>query len=274
MSQAEPRAGSEGPPSGEAKGPLGNLFDLRGKVALVTGGGSGIGRAIAEALASGGAELAILGRSERVGVAAREIAPAHGVRVAALRLDLTRPGTGEKAVRSTVEALGSLDILVHAAGNQTRHPAEDFPLEEFDEIRDIHLRTAFALAQAAAGVMLPKGAGKIIFVASALSFTGGITVAPYAAAKSGVAGLTRALSNDWAPRGLRVNALAPGYFRTAMTEALVNDPKRNDEILSRVPAGRWGEPEDVAGAALFLASDASDYVTGAIIPVDGGVLAR
>jgi 2-deoxy-D-gluconate 3-dehydrogenase len=122
--------------------------------------------------------------------------------------------------------------------------------------------------------MLPRQRGKIIFVASALSFTGGITVAPYAAAKSGVAGLTRALSNEWAPKGLQVNALAPGYIHTAMTEALVQDPERSREILARVPAGRWGEPEDLAGAAVFLASAASDFVSGAILPVDGGFLAR
>jgi len=173
-----------------------------------------------------------------------------------------------------VEALGGLDILANNAGVQCRHLAEEFPLEDWDHVLAVNLDAVWILAQAAGRYMLKQGHGKIINVASANSFIGGITIPAYAASKGGVAQLTKALSNEWAGRGINVNAIAPGYMATEMTEALVGNPDREPLILARIPASRWGAPDDLKGVVLFLASAASDYVHGAIIPVDGGFLGR
>jgi 2-deoxy-D-gluconate 3-dehydrogenase len=173
-----------------------------------------------------------------------------------------------------LQKLGGLDILVVSHGTQRRHPAEEFPVEDWDAVLEVNLTSMFLLDQLAGRVMLAQGKGKIINIASMLTFIGGITVPAYAAAKGGVAQLTKALSNEWAGRGVNVNAIAPGYMATEMTEALIANPDRNRMILARIPAGRWGEPDDMKGAVVFLASDASDYVNGAIIPVDGGWLGR
>jgi 2-deoxy-D-gluconate 3-dehydrogenase len=247
---------------------LGLVFSVEGKKALVTGGSVGLGRAMAEALVEGGARVAIVGRSERVLDAAQEMGAIP------LRADLADRAQTLALVDRAAEALGGLDILVNNAGVQRRHPAEEFPLDDWDTVLAVNLDAVWILAQAAGRMMLAQGQGKIINVASAMSFLGGVTVPAYAASKGGVAQLTKALSNEWAGRGVNVNAIAPGYMNTEMIAALVGNPQREPLILARVPAGRWGVPDDLMGMVLFLASAASDYVHGAIIPVDGGFLGR
>ena len=245
-----------------------DLFSVEGKKALVTGGSVGLGRAMAEALVEGGARVAIVGRSERVFDTAREIGAIP------LQADLADRAQTLALVDRAAEALGGLDILVNNAGVQRRHPAEEFPLDDWDTVLAVNLDAVWILAQAAGRMMLSQGHGKIINIASAMSFLGGVTVPAYAASKGGVAQLTKALSNEWAGRGVNVNAIAPGYMNTEMIAALVGNPQRGPLILARVPAGRWGVPDDLKGMVLFLASAASDYVHGAIIPVDGGFLGR
>jgi len=245
-----------------------DLFSVEGKKALVTGGSVGLGRAMAEALVEGGARVAIVGRSERVLDAAQEMGAIP------LQADLADRAQTLALVDRAAEALGGLDILVNNAGVQRRHPAEEFPLDDWDTVLAVNLDAVWILAQAAGRMMLAQGQGKIINVASAMSFLGGVTVPAYAASKGGVAQLTKALSNEWAGRGVNVNAIAPGYMNTEMIAALVGNPQREPLILARVPAGRWGVPDDLKGMVLFLASAASDYVHGAIIPVDGGFLGR
>ncbi len=245
-----------------------DLFSVEGERALVTGGSVGLGRAMAEALVEGGARVAIVGRSERVLDAAQEMGAIP------LQADLADRAQTLALVDRAAQALGGLDILVNNAGVQRRHPAEEFPLEDWDTVLAVNLDAVWILAQAAGRMMLAQGHGKIINVASAMSFLGGVTVPAYAASKGGVAQLTKALSNEWAGRGVNVNAIAPGYMSTEMTAALVGNPQREPLILARVPAGRWGVPDDLKGMVLFLASAASDYVHGAIIPVDGGFLGR
>jgi 2-deoxy-D-gluconate 3-dehydrogenase len=191
-----------------------------------------------------------------------------------LQVDLACREEASAVVGRTVEMLGGLDILVNNAGAQRRFPAERFPLAEWDHVLAVNLHAVWILAQAAGRHMLAQGRGKIINVASAQSFFGGITVPAYAASKGAVAQLTKALSNEWAGRGVNVNAIAPGYMDTEMTAALVGNPEREPLILSRVPANRWGRPQDLKGATIFLASAASDFVHGAIVPVDGGYLGR
>jgi len=244
------------------------LFSVEGKRALVTGGSAGMGRAMAEALVEGGARVAIVGRSGRVFDVAEEIGAVP------LQADLADRAQALALVDHAVEALGGLEVLVNNAGVQQRHPAEEFPLDDWDHVLSVNLDAVWILAQAAGRYMLAQGHGKIINMASVISFFGGITIPAYAASKGGVAQLTRALSNEWASRGVNVNAIAPGYVATEMTAALVGNPQREPLILARIPAGRWGVPDDLKGVVLFLASAASDYVHGAIIPVDGGYLGR
>ena len=244
------------------------LFSVEGKRALVTGGSAGLGRAMAEALADGGAQVVISGRSDRV------FETAEAVGATPLQADLADRQQALALVGRAVEVLGGLDILVNNARIQRRHAAEGFSLEDWDNVLSVNLDAVWILAQAAGRHMLAQGRGKIINVASVISFFGGITVPAYAASKGGVAQLTKALSNEWAGRGVNVNAVAPGYMDTEMNVALVGNPQREPLILSRVPANRWGKPEDMKGVVLFLSSAASDYVSGAIIPVDGGYLVR
>ena len=248
-----------------------NLFDLHGQLAVVTGARRGIGRAMAEALAAAGAD--IIGVSRQSG----------DDDVAASVRALGRSYEGQAvdfADREAVIALGTElagrapDILVNNAGTIERAPAADHPLEWWDRVIEVDLSSQFAFTQLLARPMLARGRGRIIFTASMLSFQGGINVPGYAAAKSAVAGLTRALANEWAPQGVNVNAIAPGYIATDNTAALRDDAERSTAILSRIPAGRWGRADDIAGVTVFLSSAASDYVNGAIIPVDGGWLAR
>ncbi len=247
------------------------LFDLSGRVALVTGANTGLGQAIAIALAEAGADIAVAGRSDPGDTAAA--VRALGRRFLALEADLSQSSSLSHLADQTVATLGRLDILVNNAGVIRRADAFDVDEANWDEVLDTNLKSLFFLSQAAARHMLATG-GKIINIASLLSFQGGIRVPAYAASKSAVAGLTHALANEWAQRGINVNAIAPGYFETNNTAALRSDEARAPQILARIPAGRWGRPTDLAGAAVFLASRASDYVHGVVLPVDGGWLAR
>ncbi|MEA3336720.1 MAG: SDR family oxidoreductase [Chloroflexota bacterium] len=247
-----------------------SLYDLHGKKALVTGATRGLGKAMAEGLLAAGAEVAISGRSEAVFRVAEEL----GDQAVPIQADLADRGQLHRAFDRALSELQTLDILLVSHGVQDRYPAEIFPSEAWDYVIEVNLSAMFLLNQLAGGVMLQKGWGRIINVASLLSFIGGVTVPAYAAAKGGVAQLTKAFSNEWAGRGVTVNAIAPGYMATDMTAALLEDPSRNRMILARIPAGRWGTPDDMKGLAVFLASEASAYISGAVIPVDGGWMGR
>jgi len=247
------------------------LFRLDGKTALVTGAATGIGAAIAAGLAQAGATVACHGNRR----AATQTAAAIGGKAAAFQADLSSTDGASKLFSEVTAQLGGIDILVNNAGMILRDAAEDFSLEAWQQVLQVNLTSVFQLCQLAARDMLKRNApGKIINIASLLSFQGGIRVPAYAASKGGVAQLTKALANEWAGRNIQVNAIAPGYFATTNTEALQADETRNRQILERIPAGRWGQPEDLAGAALFLASSASDYVTGHVLVVDGGWMGR
>jgi 2-deoxy-D-gluconate 3-dehydrogenase len=247
-------------------------FDLSGKVAIVTGANTGIGQAIAVALAEAGAEVALAGRS-RADETAEQVRAA-GRRAALIEADLSTTAPVQAVVDETLLALGGLDILVNNAGIIRRADAAEFSEADWDAVIDTNLKSLFFLCQAAGRQMIAQGSGKIVNIASLLSFQGGIRVPSYAAAKSGVAGLTKALANEWAGKGVNVNAIAPGYIATNNTAALQADETRNRQILERIPAGRWGDPKDIAGAAVFLASPAADYVNGHVLTVDGGWLGR
>ncbi len=247
-------------------------FRLDGQVAVVTGGTRGLGRAIACALAEAGADIVTVSRRDHPDAAA-EIR-AVGRRYRHLAADLTQRDDVHKVIPNALAEMGTVDVLVNSAGIIRRKPAEAHPEGDWDATIEIDLSAVFVLSQAAGRVMLEKGRGKIINVGSVLSFQGGINVVSYAAAKHGLVGLTKALANEWASRGININALAPSFFETDLTDALQQDPERYQSITDRTPAGRWGQPEDIAGAAVFLASPASDFVNGVVLPVDGGWLAR
>jgi len=248
---------------------MSGLFDLTGKAAMVTGANTGLGQAIAVGLAGAGADIVAVGRSAPDGTA--KMVAAAGRRLTAISADL---GSTEPIARVVAEA-GPIDILVNNAGIIRRNDSVDFSEDDWDAVMDTNLKVGFFLSQAVARRWVSEGArGKIINVASMLSFQGGLRVPSYTASKSGMAGLTKALANEWAPKGINVNAVAPGYFVTNNTEALRADETRSRQIMERIPAGRWGTPDDLAGVAVFLASRASDYMHGAIVPVDGGWLAR
>lgn len=249
-------------------------FDLSGHKALVTGASRGLGRAMAEALAAAGADVAMVARSPELSQGAAQVAEATGRQAVAIQADLADRQALRAAFDEAVAILGMVDILVVNHGIQVRYPADAFPVEAWDQVLETNLTSMFLLNQLAGRAMLAKGWGRIVNVASLSSFIGGFTVAAYSAAKGGVAQLTKALSNEWAGHGVTVNAIAPGYMATDMTAPLLADPHRYREIMARIPAGRWGTPEDVKGLVVFLASDAAAYVTGAIIPVDGGWLGR
>ena len=250
-----------------------NPFDLTGKVALVTGANTGLGQGMAIALAEAGADLVLAGRSAPHETLAR-IEPL-GRRAHFVMADLQDLKSVDQIVSRTEEYLGRIDILVNNAGIIKRNDAIDFTVEDWDSVMNVNLRTLFFLSQAAAKTMISSGrGGKIINIASMLSFQGGIRVPSYTASKSGVMGLTRLLANEWARYRINVNAIAPGYFATNNTAALQADEVRNAEILGRIPSGRWGSPADLGGAVVFLSSAASEYVQGITLPVDGGWLAR
>lgn len=253
-------------------------FSLEGKAALVTGANTGIGQAIAVALAEAGADVALAGRSEPTQTLA--MIAATGRKSVNIKADLSSIEPVDRVIDEALARLGRLDVLVNNAGIIRRDDLLQYSESDWDSVIDTNLKTLFFLSQAAARHMVqravPEGVsrGKIINIASLLSFQGGIRVPSYAAAKSGVAGLTRAMANELAPRGVQVNAIAPGYISTNNTKALREDEARNRQILDRIPTGRWGDPQDIAGAAVFLACGAADYVTGHVLAVDGGWLAR
>jgi 2-dehydro-3-deoxy-D-gluconate 5-dehydrogenase len=248
-------------------------FGLSGKSALVTGSSAGLGAAIAVALAEAGADVLCHGNSRPAGETCRRV-QAMGRRATAIQADLAQPsGAGELFEKA--RAVAEIDILVNNAGTIRRAPAQQFALEDWDLVLQVNLKSLFQLCQLAGREWIEQGKpGKIVNVASLLAFQGGITVPAYAAAKGGVAQLTKALANEWAARGINVNAIAPGYMRTDNTAALQRDETRNRQILERIPAGRWGEPADVGGAAVFLCSGASDYIHGHVLVVDGGWMGR
>ncbi|MCW1988391.1 UNVERIFIED_ORG: 2-deoxy-D-gluconate 3-dehydrogenase [Sphingomonas sp. R1F5B] len=247
-------------------------FSLAGKTALVTGANTGIGQAIAVGLAQAGADVALAGRSHPAETL--DLIKAAGQRAVNITADLASTAPVARVVDEAVAALGRIDILVNNAGIIRRDDLLQFSEADWDAVIDTNLKTLFFLSQAAARGMVAQGGGKIINIASLLTFQGGIRVPSYAAAKSGVGGVTKAMANELAPHGVQVNAIAPGYIATNNTAALQADETRNRQILERIPAGRWGDPADIAGAAVFLASPASNYVTGHVLAVDGGWLAR
>ena len=251
---------------------MSNLFDLSGKVALVTGANTGIGQGIALALADAGADIAAAGRSPALETLDK--VRAMGRNCEMFRADLSSVAAVQPLVDEVLAAFGHIDILVNNAGIIRRADAVDFTEADWDAVMDTNIKTLFFLCQAVGRHMIERGSGKIINIASMLTFQGGIRVPSYTASKSGVGGLTKLLANEWAGKGVQVNAIAPGYIATNNTAALQADETRNRQIMERIPAGRWGDPADIGGAAVFLASSASDYVQGHILAVDGGWLAR
>ncbi len=255
-----------------------DLFRLNGKVALVTGAASGLGAAIAIALAQAGATVAVHGNRR----AADETAAAIGKDAVAFQSDLSSTTGADDLFHAVHKHYSRVDILINNAGTISRAAAEETTLDDWQRVLQVNLTSVFQLSQLVArdifirkpNVCLSSSSGKIVNIASLLSFQGGIRVPAYASSKGGVAQLTKALANEWAPKGIQVNAIAPGYFATTNTEALQADETRNRQILERIPAARWGQPQDLAGAAVFLSSPASDYVTGTVLTVDGGWMAR
>lgn len=252
-----------------------SLFDIEGKKAIVTGGTRGLGYGMAEGLMEAGAEVVIVGTSEKVYDVAKEF-QGRGFKCHGVQADLGKRESVFKCFDDSLAALGGdLDILVTAHGIQRRHSAEVFPENEWDEVINVNLNSVFFLCQKAANVMLKKGYGKIITIASMVSWFGGQTVPAYSAAKGGVTQLTKEMANDWVARGINVNSIAPGYMATKMNEALLDKANpRYQQITDRIPAHRWGTGDDMKGCCIFLASHASDYLSGAIIPVDGGYLVK
>ena len=250
------------------------LFDIHGKNALVTGSGSGIGLGIAEGLLEAGVTVVLHSRSDSA-IREAERLKGLGYDAKAVTGDLRTAEESEAVFQKAMEILGNrMDILVNCAGAQHRAPALEFPLEKFDEVMDVNLRSVFVMCKCAGAHMLKRGYGKIINIASMQSFFGIPNTPAYAASKGAVAQLTKALGNEWIGKGVNVNAIAPGWIATKLTKAVVEDEARTKEIMGRLPAGRWGLPGDFKGPAIFLASAASDYLSGVILPVDGGYLTR
>jgi 2-deoxy-D-gluconate 3-dehydrogenase len=248
-------------------------FSVVGKKAIVTGAARGLGRGMAEGLHAAGVELALIDVSEGIHAVAKEMG-AQGARVVAIQADLSHREELKRGFNEAVTALGGLDILLNNAGITRWSQAEQMSEADWDIVLEVNLNSVFLLAQMAGQHMLKQGHGKIINIASLLSFGGGYLTVGYAASKGGVAQMTKALANEWSSKGINVNAIAPGYMATEMNIPLMEDPARNKLIMDRVPAGRWGLPEDLVGAVIFLSSSASDYIHGVLLPVDGGFLAR
>jgi 2-deoxy-D-gluconate 3-dehydrogenase len=248
------------------------LFGLKGKVALFTGGSRGLGKAMAIGLAKAGADVAVVGRKLDQNVI--DQINACGVHGKFYVFDLGNIEGIPELVRDVRNDFGKIDILVNNAGVQSRHKAVDFPKKDWDFVINVNMNAVFFLCQAVGRLMLAQGKGKIINIASLLSFQGGLTVPAYAASKGAVAQFTKSLSNEWAGQGINVNCIAPGYMDTEMNTALLADSTRSRQIMERIPAGRWGKPEDMVGAVIYLASKASDYVNGSTIVVDGGWMGR
>ncbi|SDN71041.1 SDR family oxidoreductase [Bacillus sp. OK048] len=250
-----------------------HLFSLEGKVAAITGATRGIGHSLAVSLAEAGADIALLQRDSTQMFVKEEI-EALGRKCEIIQCDLTDIEQVKNAVPQVIKRFGKIDILVNNGGIQRRSPAVDFSEEDWDDVLKVNLKAVWMLSQQAGKYMVPKKSGKIINLASLNSFQGGITIPAYASAKGGVAQLTKALSNEWAQHNVNVNAIVPGYIATEMNEALINDNTRSKQILDRIPAGRWGTPEDFKGTVVYLASDASNFVHGHLLAVDGGWLGR
>lgn len=250
------------------------LFDLKGKTALVSGCKRGIGKAMAEGLAAAGADIIGVSATLEENSAVEKAVKALGRNFYAYQADFSDRNSLYEFINKVKENHSRIDILVNNAGSIKRKPAAEHPDTYWDEIMEINLNAQFILSREIGGLMLQQGHGKIIFTASLLSYQGGITVPGYAASKGAIASLVKALSNEWASKGVNVNAIAPGYIATDNTEALRNDAQRNKAIMERIPAGRWGTAEDMIGATVFLASAASDYVNGHILVVDGGWMGR
>mgnify|MGYP005827897687 CR=1 FL=1 len=250
-----------------------NLFNLEGNVALVTGGNRGLGGAMAYGLAEAGADIAIVQQSSEETEVVNRIR-SLGRKCEVFSFDLSETSKIKDLVAAVIEQFGKIDILVNNAGVQKRSPAVEFSEEDWDFVNDVNSKAVFFLCQQVGKRMIEQGRGKIINLASLLSFQGGITVPAYAASKGAVAQFTKSLSNEWASKNINVNAIAPGYMATDMNTALLNDETRNRQILERIPAGRWGQPDDMVGAVIFLASNASNYINGETITIDGGWMGR
>ncbi|MCM3381117.1 glucose 1-dehydrogenase [Shouchella rhizosphaerae] len=250
-----------------------NLFDLSGKVAVITGGSRGIGKGIATGLAHAGADLVLVQRTENHSLKSK-LEEETGVRCASIQADLSKLEEVKQVIPQALDKMGKVDILINNAGIQRRSPAVDFLEQDWDAVMQVNLKAVWMLCQQAGKYMLANGQGKIINVASLNSFQGGINIPAYASAKGAVAQLTKALANEWSSKGINVNGIVPGYVATDMNEALIADPVRSRQILERIPAGRWGSADDFAGAAIYLASEASSYVHGHLLAVDGGWLGR
>jgi len=250
-----------------------DLFKLDNRVALVTGANRGLGQAMALGLAEAGADIACVSRSGDDAVIRGQVAEL-GRRFLGFKADLADPAQRVGLVDQVVAGLGRIDILVNNAGSGTRHPPEEYPMPEWRELLEVHLNAAFDLSQQAARFMLERGRGKIINIGSVMSYEAGLNIPAYAAAKHGLAGLTKSLAVAWSSRGINVNCIAPGYFETNMANSLKYHPVRGQQILDRIPAGRWGMPEELRGLVVYLASDASNYMHGSVVPIDGGWLAR
>ncbi len=253
---------------------LARKFGLRGKVALVTGSSQGLGKAMARALGEAGADVIVNGREAAKLKPVVDELTASGIKAHAIAADLAKREDVKRLIEQAIGWQGHLDILVNNAGIIRRTPAADHSEQDWDDVMNVNINGVFIACRAAGRHMLERGSGKIINIASLLTFFGGITVPGYAASKGAIGQLTKALSNEWAGKGVQVNAIAPGYMATDNTAALRADPVRTKEILSRIPAGRWGEPSDLEGAVVFLASPAADYVNGYVVAVDGGWIAR
>lgn len=250
-----------------------DLFKLDGRVALVTGGNRGLGQAMALGFAQAGADIACVSRSGNDGET-RRLVEAAGRRFLGITAELASLAQRAGLAARVVQDLGRLDILVNNAGSGTRHPPEEYPMQEWRDLLEVHLTAAFDLSQQAAPFMLQRGRGKIINIGSVLSYEGGLNIPAYAAAKHAIAGLTKSLAVAWSSRGINVNCIAPGYFETNIETSLKDHPVRGQQILDRIPCGRWGQPDELMGLAVFLASDASNYMHGSVVPIDGGWLAR
>lgn len=251
-----------------------SLFDFKGMKAIVTGGNRGLGKGVVDAYLEEGIEVVVMAKSESLFTYV-DGKKGEGFACHAVQVDLASSEARKVAFEQAMQLLGNeLDILVNAAGVQKRHPSEQFPLDDWNYVLEVNLTASFELCQLAANHMIPKGRGKIINFASMLSFFGGFTVPAYAASKGGIAQMTKTLTNEWASKGININAIAPGYMATDMNTALLANEVRYAEISARIPAKRWGVGEDIAGIALFLASKGADYVNGTVIPVDGGFMAR
>jgi 2-deoxy-D-gluconate 3-dehydrogenase len=250
-----------------------DLFKLDGRVALVTGATRGLGEAMALGLAEAGADVVGISRSGEW-TELEQLVRGTGRRFWGFTADLGQPADRVGLIDKILEQTGRLDILVNNAGISHRHPPEDYPLSEWHQLFEVHLHASFDLSQQVARHMLTRGRGKIINIGSVMTFEGGLNIPAYAAAKHGLAGLTKSLANSWGRQGINVNCICPGYFETSLSHILMNDPVRGPQILDRIPVGRWGQPDELAGLCVFLASDASNYMHGSTVAIDGGWLSR